>query len=163
MWLNHNARSQDIAPRYRSASSVEMVQTGPVRTYVLQAPAAKLTVVNTNSLKLRAVSILAEAGSTFHVIFSGGAPPPDPRYQSASGLRHAEGRRSSRATNKRLSKKQRSKARKRRSKEATQRSKAKKQRSKAKRSNTKQNNFLKTTVFRPWRFWMCADAFPSKS
>ena len=35
-----------------SASSAEMVQTGPVRTYVLHAPGAKMTVVYTNSLTL---------------------------------------------------------------------------------------------------------------
>ncbi len=35
-----------------SAASAEMVQTGPVRTYVLHAPGAKMTVVHTNSLKL---------------------------------------------------------------------------------------------------------------
>ena len=51
--LTSRGSSADSA---NSADSAEMVQTGPVRAWVLHAPGAKMTVVYTNSLKLEKTS-----------------------------------------------------------------------------------------------------------
>ena len=49
---NSSTSSASSASSTSSTSSAEMVQTGPVRTYVLHAPGAKMTVVYTNSFKI---------------------------------------------------------------------------------------------------------------
>ena len=51
MGSKYAASQQSLASRNSSASSAELNQTNPARTYVLHAPGAKMTVVYTNSLK----------------------------------------------------------------------------------------------------------------
>ena len=56
--LGNNGKTVSIAKPLSSAASpasAEMQQTGPVRTYVLHAPGAKMTVVSTNSFKRHSI------------------------------------------------------------------------------------------------------------